>query len=560
MSECTEICDGLATRRKWFTADGFDELDRIAKAELDIDLHKWQREGTARILDGIDVILTIATGSGKSTLFQLYALARPEQIVLVISPLKLLQRNMVFSIDKKKNLNALAINADTISAARSSSHNIWSECANGKYQIILCAPEQLDHEKMKALLENSNAFRRRLGLVVVDEAHLIPLWGGDGSSVAFRSAFFTIGNLRSLLRSETVYLALSATLMPGKPTAACKAEAADEFLKDSDLSLLRIVVATEAFGCGIDIRDIRRVVNYGIPHNIHVLLQRFGRNARDGEEAYCYCYVNAKYWDSIAKELGLIPAAEPKTQEAGEDDAVDEEDQRKPADYCPYFKQLLETHLQEKCITRRINILYENTLDGKPAQCMRCSGCVKDQIPSARPAVKPARRRQGNNQTEGIPRLSLSGLRRAYKKDFDEVQKQILNAAHRTWASVLPSKLNQFGGVFAFLPNAKAFTLSRQILDLETVELVQRALGDNWKFWDTHGEILATRILRIRTTFITDLRTSQLQESPGDSDAESEDQDISQPAEEQATHTPILLAPRPSRLGKRKASEHDIET
>ncbi|KAG8725212.1 hypothetical protein FRC09_006046 [Ceratobasidium sp. 395] len=370
MSECTEICDGLAARRKWFTTDGLDELDRIAKAELDIDLHKWQREGTARILDGIDVILTIATGSGKSTLFQLYALARLEQIVLVISPLKLLQRNMVFSIDKKKNLNALAINADTISAARSNSHYIWSECANGKYQIILCAPEQLDHEKVKALLENSNVFRRRLGLVVVDKAHLIPLWGGDGSSVAFWSAFFTIGNLQSQLRPETVYLALSATLMPGKPTTAvkaclgfrepnfklmredckrkslhfifrriiarapartfpmldwliavgiwkatdilkaviyvdsvmrghwivvylrsllpaslqpqahliirhihastcpqCKSEAANEFIKDSDLCLLRIVVATEAFGCGIDIRDIRRVVNYGIPHN-----------------------------------------------------------------------------------------------------------------------------------------------------------------------------------------------------------------------------------------------------------------------------------------------------
>lgn len=83
------------TRENWETNSKLDELDRIAEDKLGITLHEWQRLGTARLLSGKDVLLLIATGSGKSMLFYLYALVRPQDVILVISPLKLLQEDMV---------------------------------------------------------------------------------------------------------------------------------------------------------------------------------------------------------------------------------------------------------------------------------------------------------------------------------------------------------------------------------------------------------------------------------------------------------------------------------
>lgn len=79
----------------WETSTKLLELDQIAEKKLGIKLHEWQRLGTAQLLSGKNVLLLVATGSGKSTLFSLYALARPRDVVLVISPLKLLQDNMV---------------------------------------------------------------------------------------------------------------------------------------------------------------------------------------------------------------------------------------------------------------------------------------------------------------------------------------------------------------------------------------------------------------------------------------------------------------------------------
>ena len=48
---------------------------------------------------------------------------------------------------------------------------------------------------------------------------------------------------------------------------------------------LQILIATSAFGMGIDIPDIRLVVHWGIPANIEDYYQQFGRAGRDGRAA-----------------------------------------------------------------------------------------------------------------------------------------------------------------------------------------------------------------------------------------------------------------------------------
>ncbi|XP_044748976.1 Werner syndrome ATP-dependent helicase-like [Coccinella septempunctata] len=60
----------------------------------------------------------------------------------------------------------------------------------------------------------------------------------------------------------------------------------EKFLKDQ----LDLVVATNAFGMGIDKPDIRCVVHYGSPSSIEAYYQEIGRAGRDGEPARCVMF------------------------------------------------------------------------------------------------------------------------------------------------------------------------------------------------------------------------------------------------------------------------------
>lgn len=57
---------------------------------------------------------------------------------------------------------------------------------------------------------------------------------------------------------------------------------------------LRIVVATIAFGMGINKSDIRAIIHYNMPRNFESYVQEVGRAGRDGNTAHCHLFLDSK--------------------------------------------------------------------------------------------------------------------------------------------------------------------------------------------------------------------------------------------------------------------------
>jgi len=63
----------------------------------------------------------------------------------------------------------------------------------------------------------------------------------------------------------------------------------------------RVLVATIAFGMGIDKQDIQGIIHYDMPKSIENYLQEIGRAGRNGEPAFCHMFLNDKDLFEIRK-------------------------------------------------------------------------------------------------------------------------------------------------------------------------------------------------------------------------------------------------------------------
>ncbi len=156
-----------------------------------------------------DLFLTAPTGAGKSLLFQLPAfyVSSKGDITIVVSPLIALMKDQVNAIITQRKFEKIAyLNSELSLIDRD---RILERCHNGEIDILYMSPELLMSYDISHFIGE-----RKLGLVVIDEAHLITTWGRD-----FRVDYWFLGNhirkIRKYHKMTFPMVAVTATAIYG---------------------------------------------------------------------------------------------------------------------------------------------------------------------------------------------------------------------------------------------------------------------------------------------------------------------------------------------------------
>lgn len=117
--------------------------------------------------------------------------------------------------------------------------------------------------------------------VLLDRLHAL-----EGSGIVYTSTVKAAEEVLEALQQA----GHDATLYHGQMAPGARERNQDLFMSGA----VRIMVATNAFGMGIDKPDIRFVIHYQIPGSLQAYYQESGRAGRDGHDAQCILLYHAK--------------------------------------------------------------------------------------------------------------------------------------------------------------------------------------------------------------------------------------------------------------------------
>jgi ATP-dependent DNA helicase RecQ len=133
--------------------------------------------------------------------------------------------------------------------------------------------------------------------------------------------------------------------------------------EDFTYDRIKVMVATNAFGMGIDKSNVRYVLHYNMPQSLEYYYQEAGRAGRDGEEAECVLFFSKQ---DIMINKRLLDHKVSAANAAVDDSELRVNDQRK-------LNQMIRYCETDQCLREYILRYFG---DESPCTCDKCSNCV----------------------------------------------------------------------------------------------------------------------------------------------------------------------------------------